>query len=86
MPSHACTAADAENYGLKKGKHVKQAYVTYTRNGVCVTTTGNRVYTDAAQSKSSGSVYSTTAHAWDDLRWGDKYTTKFNYSFCSYFK
>lgn len=66
-------------YYLTQGKQVKQAYVTYSRNGKCVTTTGARVYTSKAASKTSSSTFSATANAWDDLRWGDKYTTKFNY-------
>ena len=66
-------------YSLSKGKYVKRAYVNYTRDGKCVTTTGARVYTKTAKSKKSNSMYSATAHAWDSLIWGDKYTTKFYY-------
>jgi len=66
-------------YGLTKGKQVKRAYTNYTRNGKCVTTTGARVYTSTATSKTSGSLYIARSNAWDDVRWGDKYTTKFHY-------
>ena len=43
-------------YYLTQGKQVKQAYVTYSRNGKCVTTTGARVYTSKAASKTSSSM------------------------------
>ena len=33
-PSYCTTASDKENYGLKKNKHVKQAYINYTRDGM----------------------------------------------------
>lgn len=62
-------------YGLKSGKYVKQAYINYSRNGKSVI--GGRKYTAIATSGSK--VRSVKAKAYDDLRWGDKYKTKFNY-------
>ena len=63
-------------YGLKKGKYVKRAYINYLRNGKLVFSSG-RQYTITKTSGSS--VVSKSVGCWDDIRWGDKYTTKFYY-------
>lgn len=65
----------SSGYHLNAGKHVRQAYINYTRNGKSVI--GGRKYT--ANVRSGSRIVSTSARAYDDLRWGDRYTTKFHY-------
>ena len=62
-------------YGLQPGRHVRQAYINYTRNGKSVI--GGRKYTRNV--RSGNRIVSTSATAYDDLRWGNRYTTKFHY-------
>ena len=60
-------------YGLTVGKHVKKAYVNLTRDGDCVTTTGERCYTYEASSTSDECQYSVDGKAWDSLNpWASK--------------
>lgn len=63
-------------YGLKSGKHVKRAFCEYTRNGKNVS--GGRKYTTAASDTNDSKIRVATCSAWDDLRWGSKYTTVFS--------
>ncbi len=60
-------------YSLTAGNHVKQAYVNYTRDGVCVTTSGHRDYTYTALSVNDNCHYGVESHAWDTLNpWAPK--------------
>lgn len=71
----------SSGYYLKEKKHVKRAYVNYTRDGKSVTTNGGRLYTGTATSSSSNTIYSAKVHAWDamTLSSDDRYVTHFNY-------
>ena len=65
-------------YSLVIGKHVKRAYVNFTRDRQSVTTNGGRLYTSTASSKTSSITYSAHAKAWDSLNpWAP--VTKFKY-------
>lgn len=64
-PSYCTTASDKENYGLKKNKHVKQAYINYTRDGESVC--GGRQRTKEASKKTDSNYYRASASAWDTL-------------------
>ncbi|HHW70812.1 MAG TPA: hypothetical protein GX392_05695 [Clostridiales bacterium] len=49
------------------GKHVKRAYVNFTRDRQSVTTNGGRLYTSTASSKTSSIAYSARAKAYYNL-------------------
>lgn len=65
---------NTKSYGLEKGKYIKRGHMIYLRNNKCVTTTGTRVYTPIATSKTKKDVYYATAHAWDSLGCNDPKT------------
>lgn len=65
-------------YSLKTGKHVKRAYVNFTRDGESVTTNGGRLYTGEASSVKQTTKFSAKARAYDSLiPWAPK--TRFYY-------
>jgi len=63
-PSYCTTEAD-KKYGLKKNKHVKKAYINYTRDGESVC--GGRQWTTEASKKTDSNYYKKKASAWDSL-------------------
>ena len=79
IPSYTTTSTSG--YNLTANKHVKRAYVNYTRDGKSVTTNGGRLYTATAKTSSSNAVYAATAYAWDafTLSKDEKYVTHFYY-------
>lgn len=69
------------SYGVPKNKHVKQAYINYSRNGKSVI--GGRKYTSIATKKTSGTTYYAKASCWDSLNpFAAK--TKFNYDWITF--
>lgn len=74
-PSY-CTTAEDNEYGLKKNKHVKRAYINYTRDGKSVC--GGRKWTKEASKKKDENYYKASASAWDSLN-PHAAKTKFHY-------
>lgn len=67
---------DGDGYGLVAGRHVKQAWLDYRRQGESVI--GGIRWTEAADSIHDDNVYSTSASCMDDLiHWGEAGRTYF---------
>jgi hypothetical protein len=76
VPSYKTTANSG--YSLKKGEHVKRAYLNYTRGGTSVI--GGRKWTSTANKATSSNRFTATASCWDNLiDWSTGATTEFHY-------
>lgn len=67
---------DGDGYGLVVGRHVKQAWLDYRRQGESVI--GGIRWTEAADSIYDDNIYSMSAQCYDDpIRWGEAGRTYF---------
>lgn len=62
------------------GRHAKQGYHRFTREAGPALDTG-RLWTTQATSPNDSTIRWRQDSVWDSPLWGDKYTTKYHYSF-----
>lgn len=70
-PSHKTKKC---GYGIANGKHIKKATHKYTRNGKIIT-----AGTAGPAKNRKNKSYINKISCFDDIRWGKKYTTRYNY-------